>query len=175
MKLAIAFILLFSIAAQPSPHPMMGRALINQVQNASVFSQMGFEITHIPTDWSLKNPPSTDGHVLELAPKTGIQKTILSFSSDKVSAKTDLEKYVRQYLRDYNLDGFEVMGLQSLKKSPVDSVIVDLNQKNKSTRSRQIFFKNNDQIILATCLDSFDQFSKTILTCNAILETFKWR
>ncbi len=163
-----------------APHPMMGSSRINQVQNSLVFSQLGFQIGQIPKDWNLKNPlnANVDARVLEIVPVTnigGTAKTILSFSSERVSAKTDLEKYVRQYLRDYNQYGFEVIGLQSLKKTGSNSVIVDLNQKNKATRSRQVFYKNNDQIVLATCLDSFDNFNKTILTCNAILDTFQWR
>lgn len=178
MKLIFTLILMICQYSNSAPHPMMGSTLINQVQNSLVFSQMGFQIKNLPSNWILKKPmtANTDGsRVVEMAPSNTSAKTILSFSSEHVSAKTDLEKYVRQYLRDYNQYGFEVIDLQSLKKSGSNSVIVDLNQKNKLTRSRQVFYKNNDQIILATCLDSFDEFSKTILTCNAVLDTFQWR
>ena len=176
-KFIFTSVLLNCFMAIAAPHPMMGSSLINKVQNGLVFSQLGFQISQIPTNWNLKTPinMNTDSRVLEIAPEASAAKTILSFSAERVSPKTDLEKYVRQYLRDYNQYGFEVIGLQSLKKIGSNSVIVDLNQKNKATRSRQVFYKNNDQIVLATCLDSFDNFNKTILTCNAILDTFQWR
>ncbi len=165
----------FQRATQAAPHPMSGSSLINQVQTSSVFSQMGFQIKKIPADWILKTPVVVDGQIIEMAPIHSVYKSVLSFSAEKVSPKTDLEKYVRQYLRDYNQYGFEVIGLQSLKQSGFNSVIVDLNQKSKATRSRQVFYKKEDKIILATCIDSFEKFNKTVLTCNAILDTFQWR
>lgn len=177
MKLIFTFILFNCLQALAAPHPMMGSSVINSVQNGLVFSQMGFLISSVPTTWVLKTPvnQNAEGRVLELAPAQTVSKTILSFSSERVSAKTDLEKYVRQYLRDYNQYGFEVIGLHSIKSPGANRVVVDLNQKNKLTRSRQVFYKNNDQVILATCLDSFHEFNKTILACNAMLDTFKWR
>ena len=165
-------VLTISFLAAAAPHPMMGSARINAVQTGTVFSQMGFQISKIPADWNLKSPLSNESKNLEIGYAT---QTVLSFNSEKVSPKTDLEKYVRQYLRDYNQYGFEVIGLQSLKQSPLNSVIVDLSQKNRSTRSRQVFYKKDDQIVMATCLDSFEKFDKTILQCNAILETYQWR
>lgn len=165
-------VLIFGFLAAAAPHPMMGSARINTVQAGIVFSQMGFQISKIPADWILKNPISSDSKNLEIGNQV---ETILSFNAEKVSPKTDLEKYVRQYLRDYNQYGFEVIGLQSLKQTFINSVIVDLSQKNRSTRSRQVFYKKDDQIVMATCLDSFEKFDKTILQCNAILETYQWR
>ena len=171
----IVFIFSFFISFQltAAPHPMMGSALINQVGSGSVFSQMGFQIKNLPSDWILKTP--LNSNVLELGPGNNARKSILSFMSEKINLKTDLEKYVRQYLRDYNQYGFEVVNLQSLKQGNLNSVIVDLNEKNKATRSRQIFYKKEDQIIMAMCLDTFEQFDKTILTCNKVLESFQWR
>ena len=165
-------VLSLSFLATAAPHPMMGSSRINTVQSGTVFSQMGFQVSKIPADWILKNPIPSESKNLEIGSLT---QTVLSFNSEKVSPKTDLEKYVRQYLRDYNHYGFEVIGLQSLKQSPLNSIIVDLSQKNRSTRSRQVFYKKDDQIVMATCLDSFEKFDKTILQCNAILETYQWR
>ncbi|OFZ31691.1 MAG: hypothetical protein A2622_03700 [Bdellovibrionales bacterium RIFCSPHIGHO2_01_FULL_40_29] len=175
MKILIALVLWISINANAAPHPMMATTRINQIQSGAVFSQWGFSVQKFPLDWSLKTPLASDQNALEIGPMDMTSKTLISFKAEHVSAKTDLEKYVRQYLRDYNQYGFEVVGLQSLKEQHHNSVVVDLNQKNKLTRSRQVFFKKNDRIVLATCLDSFEQFNKTILICNSILDTFSWR
>ncbi len=175
MKLILILITAFQNYAFAAPHPMSGSSFINQIQTGTVFSQMGFQIKNVPTDWVLRNPLASQTQVIEMAPSSSTTKAILSFTSENVSAKTDLEKYVRQYLRDYNQYGFEVIGLQSLKNSDLNSVVVDLSQKNKATKSRQVFFKKDDKIVLATCLDSFARFNKTLLTCNAILDTFQWR
>ena len=175
MRLFVILIAAFQSYVQAAPHPMTGSSFINQVHSGSVFSQMGFQIKNIPRDWLLKIPVTAQTQVLEMAPSNPTAKAVLSFTTEKVSPKTDLEKYVRQYLRDYNQYGFEVVGLQSLKQTGLNSVVVDLTQKNKATKSRQVFFKKDDKIVLATCVDNFSKFNKTILTCNAILDTFQWR
>ncbi|MFZ3228833.1 MAG: hypothetical protein WA160_01415 [Pseudobdellovibrio sp.] len=154
--------------------PLTGSSLINQIQSGAVLSQMGFQIQAIPTNWILKKPFNQDSSTIEIGSEELNKKSSLSFHTEIIPVKTDLEKYVRQYLRDYNQYGFEVIGLQSLKTGQ-NSVVVDLNQKNKSTRSRQVFYKKDNKIVLATCIDEFEQFSKTILICNAVLNTFQWR
>ena len=103
------------------------------------------------------------------------QRTLLSFRLEAVNPKTSLEPYVRQYLRDYNQYGFEVTGLQSLNRNEVDFVIVDLNQKNKATKTRQLFFHNKEKMVIATCTDDTARFDNTVKICNSILSTFKWK
>lgn len=155
--------------------PLTGSSIVNQIQSGAVLSQMGFEVKNFPSNWALKKPLNDDAATIEIGSDDINSKSLLSFRTETVPVKTDLEKYVRQYLRDYNQYGFEVIGLQSLKQANANSVIVDLNQKNKATRSRQVFYKKNDKIVMATCLDDFEQFSKTILICNTVLNTFQWR
>lgn len=161
--------------AGAAPHPLMGPSVLNQINSGAVLSQMGFDVKNFPPGWALKKPSTEDAVAIDLGSEDPASKALLSFRIETVSPKTDLEKYVRQYLRDYNQYGFEVVGLQSLKQAALNSVIVDLNQKNKATRSRQVFYKKNDKIVMATCLDDFENFNKTILICNSVLNTFQWR
>lgn len=166
-------LLLFSFSFA-SPHPLAGSSILNQPQNNLAFSQLGFKISQLPSNWLFKNTEEQSAFSFELAPIENKSKASLSFRTEEVSPKTDLEKYVRQYLRDYNPYGFDVVGLQS-HKSLTPSVIVDLTQKNKLYRSRQVFFQKTNKIILATCLDEYDSFEKTILICNKVLGNFQWR
>ncbi len=169
----ILFILIqFSWAA---PHPLAGSSIVNKPQNSIAMSHLGFKLGPMPANWVYKNGSDLTSLSLEMGPAEVVSKSILTIRTEKVSPKTDLEKYVRQYLRDYNQYGFEVVGLQSYKKSLTPSVIVDLTQKNKLTRSRQVFFHKGDKMVLATCLDDFDKFDKTMLVCNRVLGAFYWR
>lgn len=167
----LIWVLLFYSTSWGSTHPLTGSSVINQVSNSLVFSQMGFTIAAVPNNWNYLKHDSTDEKLIEL----GTDRTLLSFRSEDVSVKTDLETYVRHYLRDYNQYGFEVSGLQSHSKSLVPSVIVDLNQKSKATKSRQVFFYKNGHMIIATCTDVSENFDKTISLCNQILGSFQWR
>lgn len=167
------FYLLFSFCFS-SPHPLAGSTILNQPQNNLAFSQLGFKVFQLPVNWIFKNTEQINSFSFELMPVENKSKASLSFRTEQVSPKIDLEKYVRQYLRDYNPYGFDVVGLQSNKKNSTPSVIVDLTQKNKIYRSRQVFFQKAGKIILATCLDEYDSFEKTILICNQVLGTFQW-
>lgn len=170
------FIFCLSLTARSSPHPGTGSSMINQLNKSIIFSQMGFKLNYIPTGWSVltavqselskdlqieigknfsTNYSTSDDHIGRISFKTEVLKT-----------KVDLETYVKRFLRDYNQYGFDVSGLQSLKEK--SSVIVDINQKNKKTRSRQMFFQNGNRIVMATCIDEFENFDKTILECNQI-------
>ena len=93
--------------------------------------------------------------------------------TETTKTKVDLETYVKKFLRDYNQYGFDVSGLQSIREK--NSIIVDINQKNKKTRSRQMFFQNGTRILTATCADEFENFDKTITECNQIFSHLVWR
>lgn len=154
-----------------APHPLTGSSIVNKPDNALAFSQMGFSVNGVPDYWMYNKSIDSASQMIELGVN---QKTFLSFRLENVSLKTQLQAYVRQYLKDYNQYGFEVAGLQSLIRNEVPSIIVDLNQKNKATRSRQMFFHLRNKMIVATCTDEASKFDLTLKVCNQILSSFKW-
>lgn len=169
----LALLLTFIQMSLASPHPLAGSSIVNKPYNNLAFAQMGFRINSVPESWVFNKPlDSSNSEAMELGPAG---KTLLSLRLETVSSKTNLEQYVRRYLRDYNQYGFTVSGLQSLQNGRTPSVIVDLNQKNKATRSRQVFFNRQNKLIIATCTDESAKFDATVALCNQILGTFEWR
>jgi len=174
MKFLFAFIFgtLFGAQLMASTHPLTGSSWINRPDNALAFSQMGFQVSGIPDYWQYHKNLDSSAPIIEIGtPK----KMLLSFRSERVNAKTQLESYVRQYLKDYNQYGLEVTGLQSSSQPHNESVTIDLTQKNKSSKSRQKFFHKDNKIIIATCTDDVANFESTFKACNQILNTFQWR
>lgn len=153
-------------------HPLTGSSMINQPGNAMAFAQMGFKLDLVPLNWHYNKLLANNQNSIELGTAA---KTLLSFRLENVPVKTNLERYVRQYLRDYNQYGFEVTSLQSVSTGAMPSVIVDLEQKNKITKSRQVFFFKQDKVIIATCADDVLSFAATVAVCNQVLGSFKWR
>lgn len=168
----LIFIGFLNRPALSAPHPSVGSSVLNQVQNSIIFSQLGFELKQVPYNWELKKPLETS--LFEIGPQTE-ERSILSFKQESIKDSTNLERYVRQYLRDYNQYGFEVTGLQSLAKTGNNTVVVDLTQKNKTVKSRQVFYKNGPHVLVATCVDHFEQFDQSLLLCNQILNSLNWR
>ena len=167
-RFLVWFSILVSLRAAASTHPLTGSSWFNRPDNALAFTQMGFKISGVPDYWQFHKNLEGTGQVLEIgSPK----KMLLSFRAETVSAKTPLETYVRQYLKDYNQYGLEVTGLQS--KGGI--VTIDMNQKNKTSRSRQMFFHKENKMIIATCTDDATNFDSTFKICNQILNTFEWR
>ena len=183
-KYSFQFMLAMTISFQiyAAPHPGMGSSALNQPQNSSVFSQMGFKLTALPLGWNLiesniapNSVDTTKDFQIELGKKFSVGSNHIgriSFKFENTTKKVDLESYVKKYLRDYNQYGFDVSGLQSLREK--NSVIVDINQKNKKTRSRQMFFQNGTRVVMATCTDEFENFDKTISDCNQIFSGLIW-
>lgn len=171
LRLLILGTFLFAaLAGFAAPHPLTGSSMINNPQNALAFAQMGFTIGDVPANWAYTKSFDSDANVIEIGQN---QKSLLTFRLENVSAQAHLENYVRQFLRDYNQYGFEVGQLQS--KNQGNLVVVDLNQKNKATRSRQVFFKKENHVIIATCNDTTARFDQTLLICNQILNQFQWK
>lgn len=164
--------LIFNSKASSATHPLTGSSIINQPDAGFVFTQMGFMLETIPPNWTYNKTIDSASKIIELGVNN---KTLLSFRLENVSPKIHLETYVRQYLRDYNQYGFEITGLQSQNNFNSTTAIVDLKQKNLTTKSRQYFFHKQDKIIIATCADTVANFTNTATTCNEILNSFKWR
>lgn len=153
-------------------HPLTGSSLINQPNSSWALTQLGFKLNNIPQDWVYNKSIDSSAKSIELGMNN---KTLLSFRLENVSVKTQLEQYVRQYLRDYHQYGFDIIGLHSQKNGTGTIAVVDLKQKNNSAKSRQVFFHNQDKIIIATCADNATQFDNTAAICNQILNSFQWR
>lgn len=169
LNLVIYFMLsLFSVAA---PHPTTSSSLTNKVQSG-IYSQLGFGLNSVDNHWALVESEGSDKEQLSLKNKSAR----LHFSLEKVKGGTDLELYVKKYLRDYNQFGFEIIGLQSIKNSQgrAVSVVLDIKQKNQKTQGRQVFYQNGKKLVIATCTDSFDQFDFSLKSCNKILSSFYW-
>ena len=179
MNVFLYLFLFYSLNSFSAPHPGLGSSVLNQIDKNIFFSQMGFKLNVIPTGWELLSAYDRDSNKdlqIEIGKNFSMSNDHIgriSFKSETTKTKVNLETYVKKFLRDYNQYGFDVSGLQSIREK--NSVIIDINQKNKKIRSRQIFFQNGTRIVTATCADEFENFDKTITDCNLILSHFVWR
>ena len=175
MKSALALLFLSSLAFA-APHPTTSSSLVNQPSSGVVFSQFGFKLNYMPSNWHLTENTTSENNSSQKQIDLKNQTARMSFNYDETKNNVDLETYVRRFLRDYNQFGFEVSGLQSVKNTAnkVTSVILDINQKNQKTKSRQVFFQNGKKIVTATCIDDIETFDQSTKDCNKILGSFYW-
>ncbi len=179
MTAFVPFLLFISLNSFSAPHPGVGSSALNQIDKNIFFSLMGFKLNVVPEGWELLSADDSDSNKdlqIEIGKNFSMTNDHIgriSFKSETTKTKVNLETYVKKFLRDYNQYGFDVSGLQSIREK--NSVIIDINQKNKKTRSRQMFFQNGTRIVTATCADEFENFEKTVADCNQIFSNFVWR
>lgn len=169
-------ILFFTSISWGAPHPTTSSSLVNEPSSSIVFSQLGFKLNFMPRQWGLTENTTSDKNSNQKQIDLKNQTARISFNYDETKTPIELESYVRRFLRDYNQFGFEVAGLQSIKNSSnkTTSIILDINQKNQKTKSRQVFFQNGKKIVTATCIDEIETFDQTTKDCNKILGSFYW-
>ena len=99
----------------------------------------------------------------------------MSFKNEAVNKDVKNELIVKKYIKDYNQYGFEVGEIKnySTKDSTTEILYVDLAQKNRKTRARQFFIKNQAQFYIVTCTDEFDLFEKTVNDCGLVISQLK--
>lgn len=171
----ILFLILFPVISVAAPHPTTSSSMLNQLKSNLVFSQFGFKLNSSMPGWTLTETTKAEGNKDQKQIDLKYQTARISFSYDETKTPVNLEIYVKKFLRDYNQFGFEVSGLQSIKNNNKStSIILDLNQKNKKTRSRQVFFQNGKKIVTATCVDDFETFDRSIKDCNKVIGSFYW-
>ncbi len=175
MKSIFALLFLSSMTLA-APHPTTSSSLVNLPSSSIAFSQFGFKLNYIPNHWHLTENTTSENNSSQKQIDLKNQTARISFNYDETKNNVNLEVYVRRFLRDYNQFGFEVSGLQSIKNSSnkVTSVVLDINQKNKKTKSRQVFFQNGKKIVTATCIDDIENFDQSTKDCNKILGSFYW-
>ena len=173
---SILALLFLSAVGFAAPHPTTSSSLVNQASSSIVFSQFGFKLNYMPENWQLTENTTSENNAGQKQIDLKNHTARISFNYDETKTNVDLETYVRRFLRDYNQFGFEVAGLQSIKNpaNKVTSVILDINQKNQKTKSRQVFFQNGKKIVTATCIDDLETFDKSTKDCNKILGSFNW-
>ncbi len=176
MKSAFVLLVFILSKAIAAPHPTTSSSLVNQPSSNAVFSQFGFKLNYLPKSWILTENTTSEKNSSQKQIDLKNQTARMSFNFDETKNKVDLETYVRKFLRDYNQFGFEVVGSQSMRNTSnkVTSIVLDITQKNKKTKSRQVFFQNGKKIVTATCVDEIETFDQSTKDCNKILGSFYW-
>lgn len=175
MNLMNMLILLFSLTSNlfAAPHPTTGSSAVNFIQNNTVFSQLGFKLTYLPTDWKLAADSDQSGSESKMI-TVQKQNSFINFEIEETKTVVDLEKFVRRYLKDYNQFGFELSEQESHKDEKKTYIVLEAFQKNKKTKTRQFFFQNVKKIATITCIGEFEHFDKTKQVCNSIVNSLVW-
>lgn len=156
-------------------HPTTGFSTVNISNTLSFLSQFGFSVSYLPSDWKLQSIESTEKSQKALFAKKTAQ---IHFFTEIVNKNTDLEKYARRYLKDFNQFGFDLSKIEAFKaanNSKTEKIILQLSQKNRKTSAHQFFIQHDKKIVVSTCIDQAENFKFTSLQCADIIKNLVFK
>lgn len=159
-----------------APHPVTASSQITDPEKKHSYSIFGFLLSTNGTVWK-PNYPLTHGAQPEFRFDNQLSPNKSSFVTvniDELEKTSSLENYGKKWIKDYNQFGFEVLGSKSLEMGGGPALMFDLYQKEKGKQQRQVIFQNNRKIVLITCTDNKEDFSKSLANCNELIKSFSW-
>ncbi len=168
--IGLILLLFTSFNTIAAPHPTTAASSLNQLGTSQVFSQMGFKLGYVQTNFNLIKENSANNQIdLENS------SAKINFSIEETKSYADLENFVKKFLRDYHQFGFDLTNQKSKKiNNKSVSIILDINQKNNKTKARQYFFQNGKKIVTTTCIDLPETFDHTVIECDKMMNSFYW-
>lgn len=153
-----------------APHPTTGQSLLNRLSHSPVFSQFGFRLKgNVELPWIMDN---SDADTKEFNLLYGSGR--LNIKSEVVSAKTELDNYIKRYLKDYNHYGFNIAKIQNGSDDLTPQIILDIEQKIKKNKLKQYFILKNQHVLTITCTDDNESFERTSHLCQRFVDEISW-
>lgn len=153
-----------------APHPTTGQSLLNRLSHSPVFSQFGFQLKgSVELPWIMDNSQD-DAKEFNLLYGSGR----LNIKSDVVPVKTELDNYIKRFLKDYNHYGFSISKIQNGSDETTPQITLDIEQKNKKNKLKQFFILKNQHVLTITCSDNNESFERTSHLCQRFVDEISW-
>lgn len=176
------FLVLFLNSVFAAPHPGVGSSVLQQPDQGSLFSMFGFKNPALNKKWKL-SPQQMGSESIQLdfvSSNLHAQEstTAISFKLEKISEKTHLNQLTRKYLKDYNSYGFNVKNVDPVTvptKSNIEVLKLNTVHKANSSASIQYLIRKSDQLIVMTCIGSFENHDSTTSECKTLFDNMIWK
>lgn len=175
MRYLILFSILFlSFQGTAAPFPATSTSALTDLNKGLYFLHRGFTLSVADTDWRpLAKTEESLADSIRFASKENADGS-LSVRIDYLSQNTTLELYSRKWMRDYPSYGFEVASAKTIQLNGHPTLVVDMYARSKEKQIRQVISKNNDRVVIMTCIDNKASFNNTLKECNKIIKSLAW-
>lgn len=185
--LALFICLYFSPGAEATPAPAMGSSLLVSGERNFFLSQQGFRLDlkgqawqSATEDWntllySLQADPKPEAKKFNYQKELKGGKTLhLSMQVYDLGKAMTLESYGKQWMKDYALLGFDLLGTRTFQQGSQRGLVMDLFEKNKKLHSRQVVFLKAKRSVLLSCYGQNLDFNRDLAECNEAIKSFQW-
>lgn len=176
------FLLLFLNNIFAAPHPGIGSSILQQTDQGTLFSMFGFKNPALNKKWTLSKN-QIDSESIQIDFKTSPlytldSSTVISFKLEKISDKVPLNLLARKYLKDYNSYGFNVKNVDPVvipTKPNLETLRLNTVHKANSSASIQYLVRKSDQLLVMTCVGSFETQDTTSNECKTLFDNMIWK
>ena len=176
--LCYSILVLFATSAMAAPIPATSSSSLIGADLGMFISEYGFSIHAGGTSWIHTPAPKDMSALSKLfrSPRLthGVQPS-LTVRVDRLKEALPLNKYAKQWMKDYSRLGFEVLASKPLRIGKETAYLVDVLNRDASKQLRQVVFVKEKTAVVLTCRDHRDNFDDTVRTCNEIIKNFKWQ
>ncbi len=173
-KLIFILTLFIGSVVCAAPYPATSTSAITNLDKGLYFLHKGFTLSVEDTSWRpLAKTEDSLADSIRFAAKEKADGS-LSVRLDNVSQNTSLELYSRKWMRDYPSYGFEVASAKTIQLNGFPTLVVDMYARAKEKQIRQVISKNDNKVVIMTCIDNKSTFSDTLKECNKIIKSLSW-
>ena len=173
-KLIFILTLIIGSVVRAAPYPATSTSAITNLDKGLYFLHKGFTLSVEDTSWRpLAKTEDSLADSIRFAAKEKADGS-LSVRLDNVSQNTSLELYSRKWMRDYPSYGFEVASAKTIQLNGFPTLVVDMYARAKEKQIRQVISKNDNKVVIMTCIDNKSTFSDTLKECNKIIKSLSW-
>lgn len=169
-------ILLFISQAYSAPHPASSSSILTNPEKGLFFERWGFRLGTQGTSWVLSEMPE-EGQIWKFFPATGAplpQTAQIHLRKDQLKMDLSPEAYAKRWIREYGHLGLEILGTKAFGQNGVRGVVIDTLERSKKIQLRQAVYLKGRTVVVLTCSDQKDSFSKTLSDCNQLIKNFSW-
>lgn len=171
--MATFILIIYSLFLHAAPYPGTATSKIVGSDIGLFQSANGFTINSANTGWMLRQEKHEKDRSLArfIPPK---DSGTLSVRFSKLKNPVPLDKYVKNWFKEFPRFGFEVLSSQSFSLRNHPGFVVDLYHRQQKQQLRQAVFVKDSRVVMLTCRDHADKFSKSLKACNEIMRTLTW-
>jgi hypothetical protein len=158
-----------------APYPATSSSSLTDPSKGFFLLHKGFTLKAAQDTWiPLESETSSYNETIRYFLKENPEGPMLSVKTDRVAKNASLNLYTRKWLKEYPGFGFDILASKTYSLNNQHALSVDLISRAKGKQIQQVIFKNADKVAILTCMDTIENFEKSLERCHEFIDTFIW-
>lgn len=178
MKTIAVFLLFVATGSLALAAPIPGSGKKAMPKLGVYKSPKGFQINLAGSEWLPSAPPKKTKRIAAMFRSPHLKNNMrgtMTVRVDELKKRLPLKKYVKRWTKQYPKFGFDVLGAKKFSLRGQKGYVIDLVNRKKERKLRQVIFMKGRRAVLMTCRDHMKSFKTTLKQCNQLVKGFQWK